>query len=50
MLSSDTHKSPGTGVGLYLVREAIRKMGGKIQLVSNTGEHTRFIIEIPNKA
>ncbi len=50
MLTSDTHKSPGSGVGLYLVREAVKKMGGKIQLTSNQGEHTRYIIEIPNKA
>jgi signal transduction histidine kinase len=50
MLTSDAHKNPGSGVGLYLVREAVKKMGGKIQLVSNAGEFTRFIIEIPNKA
>lgn len=50
MLSSNNHKSPGTGVGLYLVREAVNKLGGKVQLFSVKGEYSRFMIEIPNKA
>lgn len=49
MFSSNSQKSPGTGVGLYLVREATTKLGGKVQLQSERGVFSRFIIEIPNK-
>lgn len=49
MFSSQSQKSPGTGVGLYLVREATIKLGGKVSVQSEKGNYSRFIIEIPNK-
>jgi signal transduction histidine kinase len=48
--NSRSEKSSGTGVGLYLIREAVSKMGGKIQVSSIFKDHTKFILEIPNKA
>jgi signal transduction histidine kinase len=50
LFNSRSEKSPGTGVGLYLIREAVLKMGGKIQVSSIFKDHTKFILEIPNKA
>lgn len=50
IFAQKTTKSPGIGVGLYLVREAVSKMGGKISVASAPNEFTTFTIEIPNKA
>lgn len=41
--------SNGSGLGLYTVREIIKKLRGKIQVASVLGEGTEFFIEIPNK-
>lgn len=38
---------PGTGVGLALVRKAVQRMGGKVQVTSSPGQGTAFILEIP---
>jgi signal transduction histidine kinase len=38
----------GTGLGLYLVKECIDKLGGEISLKSELGKGTTFIIQIPN--
>jgi signal transduction histidine kinase len=40
--------SPGLGVGLALVREIVRLMGGRIELVSTPGEGTCFSISLPS--
>ncbi len=37
----------GTGLGLYIVREAIRVMGGDVTFVSKIGEGTTFTILLP---
>jgi signal transduction histidine kinase len=44
-----TSKSEGAGLGLYIVKEAIDKLGGAIQVRSNYGEGTAFEIRLPNK-
>ncbi|MEZ4799078.1 MAG: hybrid sensor histidine kinase/response regulator [Flavobacteriales bacterium] len=44
------NRGPGNGVGLYLVRDAVQRMNGKIQVSSTMGTGSKFIIEIPNKA
>jgi signal transduction histidine kinase len=36
----------GTGVGLAVVRKAVEKMGGAIHLESETGQGSRFMIEL----
>jgi signal transduction histidine kinase len=41
--------SDGSGLGLYLVREVVKKLKGNIQLASTVGKGTEFLLEIPNK-
>jgi PAS domain S-box-containing protein len=38
----------GTGLGLYIVREAIRVMGGEVTFTSRVGEGTTFTIILPS--
>jgi signal transduction histidine kinase len=44
-----SENSKGSGLGLYIVKEAIVKLGGKIEVNSDYGIGTSFAIEIPNK-
>lgn len=39
----------GSGMGLYIVKEALDKIGGTIEVKSKTGDGTEFNIEIPNQ-
>ena len=39
----------GTGLGMFITKQAIEKIGGKIKLESTFGEGSSFIIELPNK-
>ncbi len=43
-----TEKSRGAGVGLYITKEVITKMGGTITFLSKVGEGSSFSILIPN--
>jgi signal transduction histidine kinase len=43
-------KSLGSGLGLYIVKEAVEKLNGVIQLESETGKGTKFSIRLPNLA
>jgi signal transduction histidine kinase len=40
--------SRGTGLGLYIVKNAVEKLGGKIELISSEGIGTKFILSLPN--
>jgi PAS domain S-box-containing protein len=40
-------RSSGTGLGLYIVKNAVEKMGGSIALQSNHGEGSKFQITLP---
>jgi signal transduction histidine kinase len=42
-----TQKNEGAGLGLYIVKEAVDKLNGQIQVVSQVGQGTTFTIEIP---
>ncbi|RED98819.1 sensor histidine kinase [Marinoscillum furvescens] len=44
--NKDRHDVKGFGLGLYFVKTAIRKIGGRVSLVSNT-EETEFCIKLP---
>jgi signal transduction histidine kinase len=44
-----TEKSEGAGLGLYIVKETIDKLGGRISTSSEYGSGTTFSIEVPNK-
>lgn len=39
----------GSGLGLYIVKEAIQKIGGTIVVYSEPGKGTEFVVEIPNR-
>jgi two-component system sensor histidine kinase/response regulator len=43
-----TQKNVGTGLGLYMVKEAVEQMGGKIELDSIFSEGTTIKIELPS--
>jgi hypothetical protein len=41
-------KSDGSGLGLYIVKQTIERIGGTITVESNFGQWTRFTITFPN--
>ncbi|PZR38483.1 MAG: hypothetical protein DI538_09545 [Azospira oryzae] len=43
-----TADSKGSGLGLYIVKSTVEKLGGTISMTSQFGEGTVFEIEIPN--
>lgn len=43
------NNKPGTGIGLYIVKEALTRIGGSISVSSVYGEGTKFEINIPNR-
>lgn len=45
--ASETAK--GSGLGLYITREVVDKMGGKVSVDSIVGSGTAFTVEIPNQ-
>jgi two-component system sensor histidine kinase/response regulator len=47
--TEDSLHTEGTGIGLYLVKEAIAKIGGKIEVRSSLSQGTSFELLIPNK-
>jgi PAS domain S-box-containing protein len=42
-----TRTSGGTGLGLYISRELVRRMGGRLNVRSKPGEGTTFVLELP---
>lgn len=48
MFFRGTLREPGSGLGLYIVQEAIRKLNGEIRLDSTYGEGSRFYVKLPN--
>jgi signal transduction histidine kinase len=43
-----TEKSSGAGIGLYVVREVVEKMGGSVVVCSTPEVGSDFVMEIPN--
>lgn len=41
-------RTPGTGIGLYIVKEALSKIGGEIKVSSEYGTGTTFDLILPN--
>jgi signal transduction histidine kinase len=50
MFYRGSHKNAGSGVGLYVASEALKKINGNIKVESEYGQGSKFIIEIPNLA
>jgi signal transduction histidine kinase len=44
-----THQVTGSGLGLYIVREAVSRMNGSIEVTSQPGKGTTFRLELPNQ-
>ncbi len=42
-----TEKSEGSGLGMYIVKQAVDKLKGKIELQSEYGKGTTITLEIP---
>jgi signal transduction histidine kinase len=42
-----SNKSKGSGLGLYIVKTSIEKMGGTVVLKSEEGVGTEFVVELP---
>ncbi len=43
-----TDKVPGSGLGLYIVKEAVSKLKGDVSVISELGQGTTFTVKIPN--
>lgn len=43
-------RSSGSGIGLYILKDAINAMGGDIKVKSKLGEGSEFIINLPQNA
>ena len=43
-----SENSKGSGLGLYITREAVSKLGGTISVQSEYGKYITFEIDIPN--
>lgn len=48
MFERASDKAQGSGLGLYIVRKALDKVGGKIKVLSDLGKGSTFIIVVPN--
>jgi signal transduction histidine kinase len=44
-----TEQSDGSGIGLYIVKNAVEKLGGQITVASRPNQGTRFSILLPNR-
>lgn len=44
-----TEQNTGSGIGLYIVKEAVVKVNGEIELESKENQGSKFIIKIPSR-
>ena len=45
----DVQSETGTGIGLYTAREIVRRHGGDIELMSEKGQGSTFMVRLPHK-
>lgn len=48
MFYRGTHPNSGSGLGLYIVRDAVTRLHGSVTVRSEEGAGTEFTVEIPN--
>lgn len=48
MFFRGTEGAPGSGLGLYILKEIVTKLDGKIEVVSKVGEGSVFTVSIPS--
>ncbi len=44
-----SEKSDGSGLGLYIAKQAVEKMGGAIQVTSQIRQGTTFTVRLPHR-
>ncbi|GIV32602.1 MAG: hybrid sensor histidine kinase/response regulator [Chitinophagales bacterium] len=49
MFYRSAQKKSGSGIGLYIVQDAVKKLNGKVEVTSRPGEGSKFTIIIPNQ-
>lgn len=45
-----TRENSGSGIGLYIVKEALNKIGAQIRIESKPNMGSKFILEIPTNS
>ncbi len=45
--NAQSHQAEGTGLGLYIVKQSVEKLGGKIDVVSDKDEGANFTVVLP---
>ena len=45
----DVQNETGTGIGLYTAREIVRQQGGDIELISEKGAGSTFLVRLPHE-
>jgi PAS domain S-box-containing protein len=48
MFTRSSAQSTGSGLGMYIVKQTVEKLGGRISLQSQAGKGTQVSIQIPN--
>ena len=48
MFYRNSEKSVGSGLGLYICKEIVNKLGGLISVTSEQGRGSSFIVKLPN--
>jgi signal transduction histidine kinase len=48
MFFRGTERSEGAGLGLYIVKQTLDKLGGNITVTARLGTGTTFTVSIPN--
>ncbi|MEN9640416.1 MAG: hypothetical protein RLZZ262_2285 [Bacteroidota bacterium] len=49
MFNRNDPKNVGSGIGLYIAKESVNRLQGKIHVESTEGQGTTIILEVPNK-
>jgi PAS domain S-box-containing protein len=50
MFFRGSYESKGSGLGLYIVKNAVEKLNGSIDLSSEYGNYTEFVVKLPEMA